>query len=690
MPEPTPVTMDDPPSSDPLSAEGRRHHDRRRAAMIAFVGGAALTTATAVLPPLGMADHDTSGISPLDGVRSSIPVSASTSTPASAPPDDLRERTQIAPDDWMNHTDGPAISPDGRHIAYSAGGGGWAGNTMYLHDLETGEARPLEGAEHGLFPFWSPDGRRLGFFVLVGPHFALRVLDLERGTARTVGEAPFLGMAMGATWTADDRIIHTGHDLALHEISLAACETDGDAAMGARDGQCPTRVLARPDTAAGEIGLLAPQTLPDARGLVYAVVHDDGSSRIVVRTGRPETRSGPSDARTLLEWSDGTPYFLALSPGGRLLFSAGAGLWAVPLSSDALSATGEPVLVRGRGYRPTVASGDGTLVYRVVRERDHQRLLLVDRAGNVIRRIGPGAERVLHPAFSPDGRRVAVYPVVAGNWDIRVYDIETGRGTRVTRDPRADFDMAWGPAADELIFTTFRRYPSTLGLAHVGGERPTRALDLEAADRSVFALWEPAVSPDGRWLAYYLVEPDGIDLWHEDLATDSPSRPLITGPGAEIHPVFSPDGRYLAYMHDEAGEYTVRVRRAPGASRAAAIADSGRSDRAPRRPAEWTLGGAGARYPKWSPAGDELFFVRRDTLFAVPVATDAGFRVAGSAEPLFTGEAVGSLLDGVNRNNPTYDVGGAGDRFAIVANRAGEGRAQLVVESDVTGVASPR
>ncbi|MFW6078182.1 MAG: hypothetical protein ACODAE_01085, partial [Gemmatimonadota bacterium] len=579
--------------------------------------------------------------------------------------------------------------PDGRHIAYSAGGGGWAGNTMYLHDRGSGETRALEGAEHGLFPFWSPDGRRLGFFVLVGPHFALRVLDLERETVRTVGEAPFLGMAMGATWTAEDRIVHTGYDLALHEISLAGCEPEGRAAPGAGDASCPTRVLARPDTAAGEIGMLSPQLLPDGRGLTFAIVHEEGSSRVVVRTDGSETRRGSSDTRTLLEWSDGTPYFLTTSPTGHLLVTGDAGLWAVPLSLDELAVTDDPVLVRERGYRPTV-SREGTLTYRVVPERDHQRLLLVDRDGDVIRQVGPGAERVLHPVFSPDGRRIAVYPVVAGNWDIRVYDVETGAATRVTRDPRADFDMAWGPTEDELVFTTFRRYPSTLGRARVDGERSPEVLEIEAADRSVFALWEPAVSPDGRWLAYYLVEPDGIDLWHEDLATDSPSRPLITGPGAEIHPVFSPDGRYLAYMHDEAGEYTVRVRRAPGASRAAAIADSGRSDRAPRRPAEWTLGGAGARYPKWSPAGDELFFVRRDTLFAVPVATDAGFRVAGSAEPLFTGEAVGSLLDGVNRNNPTYDVGGAGDRFAIVANRAGEGRAQLVVESDVTGVASPR
>ncbi len=101
---------------------------------------------------------------------------------------------------------------------------------------------------------------------------------------------------------------------------------------------------------------------------------------------------------------------------------------------------------------------------------------------------------------------------------------------------------------------------------------------------------------------------------------------------------FSPDGRLLAYGSDETGVTEVYVVSFPDIAAKQQVSNSG-----------------GSR-PRWSPKGDELFFLKADTLMAVPVDT-SGHLTVGTPRPLF---AVPDLNAGYG-----YNVSPDADRFLV-------------------------
>ncbi len=104
--------------------------------------------------------------------------------------------------------------------------------------------------------------------------------------------------------------------------------------------------------------------------------------------------------------------------------------------------------------------------------------------------------------------------------------------------------------------------------------------------------------PDGRRLAYHEFDPEtGCDLWTLPLDVSDPDHPkpgkpelFLRTPSNERYPAVSPDGRWIAYQSDESGRYEVYVRPFPGPG------------------GKWQISNSGGMLPIWSRNGRELFF----------------------------------------------------------------------------------
>jgi serine/threonine protein kinase len=510
----------------------------------------------------------------------------------------------------------PVISPDGRYIAYTQGGALW------VRDLQNTEPRKLTDAVTGP-PFWSPASDAVGYY---DPNRrTLNRVPVQGGPDARL--CPVEGVLLGAAWSADGTVVFsaggTGFGNSLYAVS-------------AQGGQ--PRVFLQPDSARGERSFTAPRFLPDGKTLVFSALTGDGYWALTVQSGATRTRLITGSQQG--EFIGNARY----APSGHLVYQVGfpqsRGLWAAPFSLASGAITGEPFLVDQNGSVPSV-SADNTLVYRG-ETAGLDRLVWVDRAGRVQGAIGRPQPAILGPRLSPDERYVAVGAREQDNNDVWIHEVEREVKSRMTTDPATEYEPVWSPAGDRIAFY-----------------RSGRGLMLQALDgRSEAGLLasggsNPDWSRDGRYLVYQVApRGTGRDLWYIDIAGDRRPARFLETPFDEGLPALSPDGRYVAYMSDASGRFEVYVRPFPAGA------------------GQWPVSVSGGVYPRWSPRGDELFYVEGNRLMAASVERSPGFRVS-SPQPLFTGEQIDAVLYGGELSFfPTYDVGAEGQRFVVVQEAA--------------------
>ena len=110
--------------------------------------------------------------------------------------------------------------------------------------------------------------------------------------------------------------------------------------------------------------------------------------------------------------------------------------------------------------------------------------------------------------------------------------------------------------------------------------------------RSSFSFGQTFQTRDGKWV---IARRSFFEAGKGDIygirEGDSTLVPLVTGPASEVHPAVSPDGRWLAYASDESGTSEIYVRPFPDAASA-----------------RWQVSTAGGFSPVWSHSGKELFY----------------------------------------------------------------------------------
>jgi len=475
-----------------------------------------------------------------------------------------------------------AISPDGTRVAYSAGLGLW------LHQLDELEARPVPGAElEARSPFFSADGQSVGYYAAG----QLRRVPVNGGAPVTIGPAinPW-----GASWSADDVIYYGQGPGGIWRVPAS--------------GGTAERVIA---VEQGEQAQ-SPHLLPDGDSLLFtllpAAVGSWNRAQIVVQSiesgERVELVNGARDARYL--------------PTGHLVYVVNGVLFAAPLDVPTRRLGAAVPVVREMFDAGTVTGAvhydiadTGSLVY-VPRIGVALRLTWVDRNG--VETAIPALPRPYrHPRVSPDGSRIVVEVEDAGNTDIWVGDHRRGILSRLTIEDDVDSDPIWSPDGSRIVFASVRGAAGLFWMPADGTGSVERLIDATGGVRPFD--W----TSDGR-LLYEELEGAHIRLLRPDGQSTPTVVPLFHAPEYfnEVLPALSPDGRWLAYQSTESGQMAVYVRPLP--------------DVAARR---WEVSVGSGFAPLWSHDGRELYYRSPSNLMAVPIQTSPAFS-AGPPRPLFS------------------------------------------------------
>jgi len=484
----------------------------------------------------------------------------------------------------------------------------------------------LPGTEGAAFPFWSPDGRSIGFFA----QGTLKRINVSGGTPQLLCDALD---GRGGAWNANGVIIFSpSRESALFQVTASG----GSAS--------PVTTLERP----GERGHLWPQFLPDGIHFLY-----------LADSARPEHHNlfvgalGTRERKRIMSLASNAIY----TRDGYLLFARDRRLMAQSFDVNRLQLTGDPVTLTdavrqawGGDHKTDFSISDsGVLIYRSMRVAATE-LVWRDRAEHQSVLMN-GAAEYYEPTLSPDQTRVAMdvfdprpSPTVGFNFarvtsDIWIVDATSGGASRFTFDPAADFDPVWSPHGDRIAFSSYRRGTLDLYQKHANGGPEELLLE------SALAKHAQAWSPDGRFLVYATFEPNTKgDLWLLPMVGDRTPVPLLRTEFNEEQATIAPDGRWFAYTSDESGRDEVYVQPFPSSG------------------AKWQISNGGGGDARWRADGRELFYIADDRrLMAVAIKAGAAFEPGATTQVFDTGI---QPHWGEARNH--YDVSRDGKRFLFM------------------------
>ena len=538
-----------------------------------------------------------------------------------APVEQESARLSIALPPGQELTSYPAITSDGKTIAYTSRQGADE-PVLYLRDINAFDARAVPSSSGAKQPFFSPDGRWAAFFAQ-GQLFKVEV----------AGGAPFAvtpaAVGYGGMWADDDTIVFT--------------PTIGSGLVRVPATGGTPESLTKPDGAGKGYAHTYPERLPGSRDFLFQIWGQNNGAALF-----------SADSR---QWRNVLPGTLWHSPifdsregsAGRILVGElTGGIRAAPFDAANPSSSSADATVLDNVYfdvenetRAWLAvSRTGTAVY-AAGNPTRMSLAWVGRDGSVER---TSTEQGLYREVrvSPDGTKA----VVRHGLDIWVHDLRRGTRSRLAQGGGAISNMfpLWSSDGARILFTSNRGGNWDVYTQPPDGSQPAQRLLDRPADQ--FPL---SVGTDGRVLFMEQLQQTGRDL--QVMLPDGQITPVRVTTANETDAHFSPDGARLAYSSDESGRYEVYVQKYPG------------------NPNRTQVSSGGGFQPRWSRDGRELFFVTGDAIMGVDVRADG---------------AVGTPRRLVDRAEyfirfQSYDVSPDGKRFLMIRRDEGSVPRQLNV-----------
>jgi len=488
--------------------------------------------------------------------------------------------------DRSNFAFAPKISQDGRLVAYKSRG------TLWIRSLERFEDRAVPGSDGADGVFWSPDGASIGF----SKDRRLWIWSLNSTENRMVCALPGSGELNGAVWMADGAIY----------FCLYA---GGFYAVLANGGE-PELVL---EPTAEELDFHLPAPLPGGKEFVAAAHRHKGKQQAFVFSCE-ERRRYP-----VLEMDELSA--AVYSPAGYMLLTRNwttEDVWAVRYSVASRKAEGAPFPAEFGAQYPSVTESGAMVFYQGDRESLFD-LLWISRDGSWEAVPGGPFQGLADPAVSPDGRRIAYSGVKDDNRDIWVLDLERGTRTRLTSGGSNDFIPRWSADGRTVFYRVWIPGKDELWRVPADGTSGPRFVTVASTmaplpgDRSIVISAERGERRDG-------------DLYLLSLDEGAEPVPLVQTDFDEEYPAVSPNGRWLAYSSVESGEPEIYVRRLP---------EGGQKQQA-------SVGGGGN--PMWGTRGEALYYWQGDALMEVAVK-EGEFLELRRPRRIFTASDLGVQVD---------------------------------------------
>jgi eukaryotic-like serine/threonine-protein kinase len=455
-----------------------------------------------------------------------------------------------------------ALSPDGQTFAFAATDASGK-SFLWIRDLSSSEARPIEQTEGALLPFWSPDSQFIGFWAGA----KLKKVQRSGGIPEVIYSVPEI--AQGA-WGPDGSILFAR---AVNSPILRISPADGAAT--------PVTSLLP-----GQVSQMWVQFLPDGKHFIYLA--------------RTSLTSSDPGAKIYAQSLDGGDPILLLANQSRaiavpdyLLFVQDQSLFAQRMDWKAARKMGEPLLLARNvaaspaylGTSEFTASQNGVLIYGSATGSSFDQFNWYARDGAVVGSFEPLID-FQQFTLSPDGKHLALnsfHQHATGS--LWLVDLTSNTTTPLTTDPHAQSDPVWSPDSRYVAFNL---------LPNGGSDPPFLVQKIEIGSQQPQPIygdnerhWIEDWSADGRFLLTH----DTKTLSIIPVTGDSKAKALYSSDFIKDEFHLSPDGKLIAYGENRTGTWQVFVASFPGFHDIKQISL------------------AGGVQPRWRGDGRELFFI---------------------------------------------------------------------------------